>query len=236
VLRRLTSFFGSQTCCAPQSARVESGVDRFASGVRDGEFWSTAGQQQGEPIAKKWCSRPAVLPLLIGVLLLPIADSVRAQTEQQRQQQIYDEQRRRDEEWSKANQEQNKRLFGPQDSTPSSGGASYGGNPAAARAVEKLRKDLEKQPALAADRNPLLGQWKLDKTRQRPANALAELNAMLSRPVCQMFFGEGIWDFRPKVSIPTERARRQAALRPSSLSGAATSLRSCKRVSSRSLE
>ncbi|MEJ0086441.1 MAG: hypothetical protein WDO72_12205 [Pseudomonadota bacterium] len=52
---------------------------------------------------------------------------------------------------------------------------------------------------LPAQRNGLLGQWKLDKTKTAAANPFAELNAMISRPACEMVFGDGIWDFRAEA-------------------------------------
>ena len=36
-------------------------------------------------------------------------------------------------------------------------------------------------------------------TKKKPANAFAEINAAISQPACEMVFGDGIWDFRPKA-------------------------------------
>ena len=71
---------------------------------------------------------------------------------------------------------------------------------------EKLSGDVErdralflKTPPVPPQKNGLLGQWRLDKTKKKPANALAEINAAISQPACEMVFGDGIWDFRPKA-------------------------------------
>jgi hypothetical protein len=70
------------------------------------------------------------------------------------------------------------------------------------RLQEKLSGDVArdraaflKRPPLAPERNPLLGRWRLDQAKKRPANALAELNAAISAPTCRAVFGDGIWDF-----------------------------------------
>ncbi len=65
--------------------------------------------------------------------------------------------------------------------------------------VERDRALFLKTPPIPPQKNTLLGQWRLDRTKKKPANALAELNAMISQPACEMVFGEGIWDFRPKA-------------------------------------
>jgi hypothetical protein len=74
------------------------------------------------------------------------------------------------------------------------------------RLQEKLSGDVERDramflqtPVLQSERNGLLGRWKLDTTKKRPTNAVAELNAMISQPACEMVFGDGLWDFRPKA-------------------------------------
>ena len=71
---------------------------------------------------------------------------------------------------------------------------------------EKLSGEVERDralflttPPIPPQKNTLLGQWRLDRTKKKPANALAELNAMISQPACEMVFGDGIWDFRPKA-------------------------------------
>jgi hypothetical protein len=65
--------------------------------------------------------------------------------------------------------------------------------------VERDRALFLKTPPVPPQKNRLLGQWRLDKTKKKPANALAEINAAISQPACEMVFGEGIWDFRPKA-------------------------------------
>lgn len=71
---------------------------------------------------------------------------------------------------------------------------------------EKLSGDVErdralflKTPPIPPQKNTLLGQWRLDRTKKKAANALAEINAAISQPACEMVFGDGIWDFRPKA-------------------------------------
>ena len=65
--------------------------------------------------------------------------------------------------------------------------------------VERDRALFLKTPPIPPQKNTLLGQWRLDRTKKKPANALAEINAMISQPACEMVFGDGIWDFRPKA-------------------------------------
>jgi hypothetical protein len=71
---------------------------------------------------------------------------------------------------------------------------------------EKLSGDVErdralflKTPPIPAQKNALLGQWRLDRSKKKPANALAEINAAISQPACEIVFGDGIWDFRLKA-------------------------------------
>jgi len=79
--------------------------------------------------------------------------------------------------------------------------------------VEEDRAMFLKMPPLPAERNGLIGQWKLDTTKTKPTNALAELNAMISEPMCEMVFGTSTWDFRakslwgdePSVGIPMQQ-------------------------------
>lgn len=65
--------------------------------------------------------------------------------------------------------------------------------------VERDRALFLKTPPIPAQKNTLLGQWRLDRTKKKPANAFAEINAAISQPACEMVFGDGIWDFRPKA-------------------------------------
>jgi hypothetical protein len=65
--------------------------------------------------------------------------------------------------------------------------------------VERDRALLLKAPPIPPQKNALLGQWRLDRTKKKPANAFAEINAAISQPACEMVFGDGIWDFRPKA-------------------------------------
>jgi hypothetical protein len=65
--------------------------------------------------------------------------------------------------------------------------------------VERDRALFLKTPPIPPQKNALLGQWRLDRTKKKPANAIAEINAAISQPACEMVFGDGIWDFRPKA-------------------------------------
>lgn len=65
--------------------------------------------------------------------------------------------------------------------------------------VERDRTLFLKTPPIPPQKNTLLGQWRLDRTKKKPANAFAEINAAISQPACEMVFGDGIWDFRPKA-------------------------------------
>ena len=65
--------------------------------------------------------------------------------------------------------------------------------------VERDRALFLKTPPIPPQKNALLGQWRLDRARKKPANAFAEINAAISQPACEMVFGDGIWDFRPKA-------------------------------------
>ncbi len=65
--------------------------------------------------------------------------------------------------------------------------------------VERDRALFLKTPPIPPQKNSLLGQWRLDRTKKKPANAFAEINAAISQPACEMVFGDGIWDFRPKA-------------------------------------
>jgi hypothetical protein len=65
--------------------------------------------------------------------------------------------------------------------------------------VERDRALFMKTPPIPPQKNALLGQWRLDRTKKKPANAFAEINAAISQPACEMVFGDGIWDFRPKA-------------------------------------
>lgn len=65
--------------------------------------------------------------------------------------------------------------------------------------VEEDRAMFLKMAPLPAERNGLIGQWRLDTTKTQTDNPFAELNAMISQPACEMVFGNSIWDFRAKA-------------------------------------
>lgn len=140
-----------------------------------------------------------------------VRERLRAEEEKRRQEQFYDDFHKRNEQSAK---DRDKNRFSPLDGYSSSGnsGAAPSSGDSAAAAVARARKDIQKLPALAADRNPLLGKWKLDKSKRRPANALAEFNSMFSGQVCEMFFGEGIWEFRAKTIVGIDQGIGETVL------------------------
>jgi hypothetical protein len=116
-----------------------------------------------------------------------------AKREEERIRQL-NEQRRLDDE--RAVREANKKA-GTIFDVPSAAPAPSvgGGNAAAAQAIEKARRDFEKQPKLPAERNRLLGRWKLDTAKPGPSN---ELMALLGAgSVCEMLWGTAAWEFQP---------------------------------------
>ena len=48
--------------------------------------------------------------------------------------------------------------------------------------VERDRALFMKTPPIPPQKNTLLGQWRLDRTKKKPANAIAEINAAISQP------------------------------------------------------
>ena len=79
-----------------------------------------------------------------------------------------------------------------------------GGNQAAAVA-ERARKDLEKQPPLPPQKNPLLGgQWTLER-KAKPKGGLADLDAMVFGAACQALFGDGTIEFRANRMVGFDR-------------------------------
>jgi hypothetical protein len=155
--------------------------------------------------------------LLAGACLALALGSAWAQMDAHQAQMKYEQSQRewREQEQARINEQirQSNERIGRQsseaarnsgESATSSGGAgpstSYSGGAggSAAAEIERARRRLEREPPLPPAKNPLLGQWRLEKARAAPKGGLAELNAMLSGGVCQMLLGDGIWDFRPK--------------------------------------
>ncbi len=148
------------------------------------------------------------------------SDAERARMEYERQQREYWraqeaqrlEEARRQQQWDehlKREQEnQKKHEFrmdagiptGPSDSAVGSG-PRVSGDPSAAE-MRALREKLLAQPALAPERNPLLGRWRVASSGT-PARKddVAQLLGMLANPggaVCRMVFGDGITEFGAK--------------------------------------
>ena len=82
----------------------------------------------------------------------------------------------------------------------------------AAAEIERTRRRLEREPALPAARNPLLGQWRLEKAPAGPKGGLGEMMSILTGGACQMVFGDGIWDFRPKSMHGIDRGIGESEL------------------------
>ncbi len=118
--------------------------------------------------------------------------------EQQRQQQIMQDNARRQ-------QEESSRINAPASSGQPQGGATSsapqgrGADPTGAQAYSAARAMWEKRPALAADRNPLLGKWMRPlSTRPNPSDPFGAVIAMAKGGLCEVLFGGGgVFEFRP---------------------------------------
>lgn len=116
-----------------------------------------------------------------------------------RQQQQADEQRR-----SQEQSDRERKSYSPNGS-PGGGlppATSAGGNAQHSAALRALRTKLLGMPPLPAERNPLLGRWRVesDGKRQRK-DELGQLMGMLANPggaACQFTFGDGVIEFKPK--------------------------------------
>ena len=68
-------------------------------------------------------------------------------------------------------------------------------------ALKALRAELLASPALAPDRNPLLGRWRVaTSAKPRGGDDLSQLMGMLSDPggaMCEVVFGGGTTEFKP---------------------------------------
>lgn len=122
--------------------------------------------------------------------------------EEARRQQQWDEQRKREQE----NEKNQFRMFGETPTSPSGGGAGSGAGAAGGTSTAEmlaLRKKLLAQAALAPERNPLLGRWRVDGGgKSARKDELGQLLGMLANPggaVCKMVFGDGIIEFLPKT-------------------------------------
>ncbi|HQR70255.1 MAG TPA: hypothetical protein PLE54_06605 [Burkholderiaceae bacterium] len=116
--------------------------------------------------------------------------------EQQRQQQIMqDNARRQQEESSRINAPSGQSQGGAAPNSPQGRSA----DPTGAQAHSAARAMWEKRPALAADRNPLLGKWmRPPSTRPNPSDPFGAITAMAKGGLCEVLFGSGgVFEFRP---------------------------------------
>lgn len=115
--------------------------------------------------------------------------------EQQRQQQLMQENaRRQQQESSRINAPSGQPQAGAAPSTPQARSA----DPTGAQAYSAARAMWEKRPALAPDRNPLLGKWmRPPSTRPNPSDPFGAVIAMAKGGLCEVLFGGGVFEFRP---------------------------------------
>jgi hypothetical protein len=116
--------------------------------------------------------------------------------EQQRLQQVMQENARRQQESGRFDAGPGAgALPGRQDGQPSAGGrAAYQRD---ADRVSAARALWQKQPPLAAQRNPLLGRWtRPASTRVNSSDPFASLQALARGGLCEALFGGGVFEFR----------------------------------------
>ena len=107
--------------------------------------------------------------------------------EQERREEEYEQQRQRDEEFERRSASQRAEQARQQAENDV--------------ALTALRARLLASPALPADRNPLLGSWRVaTSAKPRGGDDLSQLMGMLSNPggaMCDVVFGGGIIEFKP---------------------------------------
>ena len=70
-----------------------------------------------------------------------------------------------------------------------------------------------KKPPLTAEKNPLLGRWTRKSASQaNSSDPFAALAAMAKGGLCEMFFGDGVFEFRPTALIGIDRGGHQQEL------------------------
>jgi len=89
---------------------------------------------------------------------------------------------------------------------PGGGYGSSGGDAAVAAAYEKARRNWLKQPALPADRNPLIGsRWtRPASTQGKPGDPFSNLMALAKGGLCELLFGGGMFEFRAGALVGME--------------------------------
>jgi hypothetical protein len=103
-------------------------------------------------------------------------------------------------------QEQQQQSPAPGRAPPAMAGGTSGGDPAAAAAYENARRSWLKRPALAADRNPLLGsRWmRPASTQGKPGDPFGGLMALAKGGLCDVLFGGGMFEFRAGTLVGME--------------------------------
>jgi hypothetical protein len=135
-----------------------------------------------------------------------------ARQEQERLQQQMNENARRQ-------QEESKRMNAP------SGQGQTQGYPDAGRpmlpqqagpqadALEAARRNWQKQPPLPAERNPLLGRWtRPAASRGNSTDPFAQLSAMAKGGLCEVVFGDGVFEFRVRTLVGIDQRQHEQEL------------------------
>lgn len=133
--------------------------------------------------------------------------------EQQRQQQIMNENARRQQEESRRYME----ATTPKSQTPSyqSSPPQAGPQPQGAQgdALEEARRTWQKRPSLPADRNPLLGKWTRPPSgRGNSSDPFAAIAALAKGGLCEVLFGDGVFEFRPNTLVGIDRRMHEQEL------------------------
>ena len=103
----------------------------------------------------------------------------------------------------KLQEQQNQQYQQPPQSPSSQGGSAMvpgggGAGGAGAAAMDAARRKWLSQPALAPDRNPLLGsKWtRPASTRPNPNDPFGQIQALAKGGMCELLFGGGVFEFR----------------------------------------
>lgn len=134
--------------------------------------------------------------------------------EQQRLQQLMNENARRSqEELSRSTGVPLGGQGGDPAAVPQGRSGGAGGAPGAAQAGAAARAAWQKRPALPADRNPLLGRWmRPSSTRPDPSDPFGAARAMLKGGLCEVLFGDGMFEFRSNTLVHIDQRNREEEL------------------------
>lgn len=81
-------------------------------------------------------------------------------------------------------------------------GERYADMVATQRAVAALRKKLDKEPALPASKNPLLGRWRRERSAAADKNDfIGQINSMVTGVGCDVLVGDGELEFRANTWV-----------------------------------